>query len=629
MMHKESLSGLYRRFRLLTMRHRPQFVWGIHIAIIMAAFGLAAILQGSTTKPLQTAFSVISFMPFVLAVKLSLFYRLSLFKGSWRYVEIHDLVKIFKAVTVAAVILLIGVYLFTPFRYPVVVIDWCLSLVLIAGSRLTLKYLDHAFKLENDQTVRRAMIVGAGDAGEMICREMLNNPALGYLPVCFADDQPKKHGLQIHGVPVKGASSEIPDLVHEHAIHEIVIAVPSAKSDQFERIFRICKSTGIPFKTVPATRAILEGRATVEQLREVRLEDLLNREPVRVDDRLIGRALKGQRVLITGAGGSIGSELARQVAAFDPAVLILYDRDETALHDIELELKRKLPNGRLFPVLGDVLDHPNLDRVMARHRPEWVFHAAAYKHVPMMEHNPIEAVKVNVLGAHCVAETAVRYGVQKLVYISTDKAVRPSSIMGMTKRIGEMVTLSLFNGKLSSVAVRFGNVLGSNGSVVPLFQKQIAEGGPVTVTDPDVSRFFMTIPEAVQLVLMAGILGDGGEIFILDMGEPVKIVDLARKLIELAGLEPDRDIKLVFTGLRPGEKLHEELLIEGEDILPTQHEKIKQVRSNHLPESVKADRIALAIKDLEQLVLLQDAEGSTQYLSTLILKIDGGHMRKG
>lgn len=570
----------------------------------------------------------LSFLPFVLAIKLFLFYRFSLFKGSWRYVETHDLVNIFKATTWAALILVIGAYAFTPLRYQVVAMDWFISLVFIAGSRLTLKYLDHTLRVEDGHAIRRALIIGAGDAGEMICREMLNNPGLGYLPVCFADDQPRKDGLQIHGVPVLGVSSEISEIVHRHGIDEIVIAIPSASPDAFGRIFNICNSTGIPFKTVPATRAILEGRAAVEQLREVRLEDLLNRQPVRIDERLLHRALKDQRILITGAGGSIGSELARQIASFNPAAIILYDRNECALYDIELELNKKVPSGRLYAVLGDILDGQKLDRVMAQHKPHWLFHAAAYKHVPMMERHPIEAVKVNVLGTQCVADTANRHGVQKMIYISTDKAVRPSSIMGMTKRIGEMITLNSLNGRLSSVAVRFGNVLGSNGSVVPLFQRQIAEGGPVTVTHPDVSRFFMTIPEAVELVLMAGILGKGGETFILDMGQPVKIVDLARKLITLAGLKSDRDIKLLFTGLRPGEKLHEELLIEGEDILPTEHEKIKQIRANHHLEPVKTDRVASALKDLDRLISLQDGEGLMRYLGALILEMDGGHTRR-
>jgi FlaA1/EpsC-like NDP-sugar epimerase len=397
--------------------------------------------------------------------------------------------------------------------------------------------------------------------------------------VGFIDDDPSKRGLRVCGTPVLGTVDDLPALVQKHDVGEVLIAIPSASGARLRRIVDRCEEAGVHHRVLPTLGELVEGSVMYTQMREVKVQDLLARAPVKLDLARVRTLIAGRTVLVTGAAGSIGSELCRQIAAHEPKTLVLYDRYENGIFVMEMELSARFPNVRLVPVLGDVLLEDQLKSVFTAHRPEIVFHAAAYKHVSMAERNVLEAVRNNLLGTRNVAHAAVEYGAKEFVLVSTDKAVRPTSIMGATKRAAELVVQEMRGSSCRAVAVRFGNVLDSSGSVVPLFRQQIARGGPVTVTDEKVSRYFMTIPEATQLILQAASLGEGGEIFILDMGEPVRIVELARQMIRLSGLEPDEDIAITFTGLRAGEKLHEELMTPDEETAATYHDRIKVVRS--------------------------------------------------
>jgi len=444
--------------------------------------------------------------------------------------------------------------------------------------------------------------VGAGDAGEMILREMMKNPRLGYSPIGFVDDDRNKRKNTIHGFTVYGNTRDIPELVKKHDVNEVVIALPSATGKAIMRIVNICKRTEVKFKTLPFVSDLIDGNVSISQIRDVAIEDLLGREAVSLDMPLIGHELNDKVVLITGAAGSIGSELVRQVSNFKPKLILLFERGENDLYHLENELNKWDCCTTFVSYVGDVRDENSVRTCFERYRPSYVFHAAAYKHVPMMELNPVEAVKNNVFGTRVLTDMAAEFKVEKFVLISTDKAVRPTNVMGATKRVAELLLQAKnleADAKTEFVAVRFGNVLGSNGSVIPHFKRQIIEGGPVTVTHPEVTRFFMTIPEAVQLVIQAGAMGQGGEISLLEMGESVKIKDLAENLIRLSGKVPGKDIVIEYTGLRPGEKLYEELLTEGEGIKETRHEKIKVLECGKLDTGLLyacIDELELACK---------------------------------
>jgi FlaA1/EpsC-like NDP-sugar epimerase len=391
----------------------------------------------------------------------------------------------------------------------------------------------------------------------------------------FVDDDVKKKGQYFQGIPVLGTQEELPAICKTYGVDEVIVAVPSATGAQIRSIVERCQSLGVKFKTLPGVGDLIDGKVTVQHIRDVSLEDLLGRKPIHLDSGLIASYLKGRCVLVTGAGGSIGSEICRQVSRFQPEKLILFENSETPLFLIEQELAKTFPDIHVLPIIGDIRNRSRVNVIFAEQMPQVVFHAAAYKHVPMMELNPAEAVNNNIRGSMLLADAAIRVGVETFVMISTDKAVRPTNVMGATKRAAEMYVQSLTrDAKTRFVTTRFGNVLGSNGSVIPTFTEQIRNGGPVTVTHPEVTRFFMTIPEASQLVLQAGSMGQGGEIYLFDMGRPVRIVDLAEELIKLSGMRPHEDIEIIFTGLRPGEKLYEELLLDEEGVLPTHHEKI-------------------------------------------------------
>ena len=574
---------------LLRKYSKQLVVIAIDTMLITVSLVLSYALRFNTLDLGLHAPQILIALPVLLPLRLGVFLSMGLYRGMWRFTGTRDLISLIKAVTISSG--LVMAVLFLVFRledYPrsVFLIDWFVVLVLVGGSRFAYR-LYHEGSLHTgmnrDAAARNVLIVGAGRAGEMILREILGNYRLNYTPVGFVDDSRKKRNMTIHGFRVLGNTRELPSLIKEYAVAEVFLAIPGASGAAKRRIMRTCKRAGIKSKTLPAVSEILSGSAKVSMLREFQIEDLLGREPARLDTASIRDFLKDKTVMITGAGGSIGSELCRQVAQFSPKRIVLFERSEYNLYQIHMNLHDLFPEVLVSPVIGDILQQNRVEQTFAKFLPEVVFHAAAYKHVPLMEMNPLEALWNNVQGTAIVARCSHTYGVRKFVMVSTDKAVRPTNIMGVSKRIAELICQGIGSAsKTQFVTVRFGNVLNSVGSVIPLFKRQIEKGGPVTVTHPEVYRYFMTIPESVQLIMQAGAMGKGGELFLLDMGEPVKIVDLARDLISLSGLEPDKDIKIVFTGLRLGEKLYEELLTEGEEIKSTLHEKIKVAKSDSI-----------------------------------------------
>ncbi|RMF68921.1 MAG: polysaccharide biosynthesis protein, partial [Calditrichaeota bacterium] len=550
---------------------------------VSLSFFLAYLIRFDGALPASQRRIFISVLPFLLLVTLSSYYGFRLYKGLYQYSSAKDLLTLVTAHSVGLVAfraLLPLLHLpWTP--HSVLLIFWALGLVLSGGVRFSYRLLREIAALPHKDR-RPVLVVGAGCAGEMILRQLRIDAALNYYPVGIVDDDPDKRSTTIHGVPVLGTTKDIPEIASALGVEQIIIAVPSASARQMRTIVGYCEQAGVDFKTVPGPRELINGQVTLNQLRGVKIEDLLEREPVRTDAERIGDFLKNKVILVTGAGGSIGQELCRQIMEYKPEKLIMLDRAENSLFYLENDMKGRWIGG-FTAVVGDVCDAAKLDQVMAEYRPEIVFHAAAHKHVPLMELNPEEAIKNNLKGTRTVAEVAKRHRVKRFVLISTDKAVEPTSIMGASKRLAELyVQGANRDGRTKFITVRFGNVLGSNGSVVTLFQKQIERGGPVTVTDPEMTRYFMTIPEAVTLILQASTIGEGGEIFVLDMGEPIKVVDMARHLISLSGLEPDRDIAIEFTGKRPGEKLFEQLWQKGERPRRTEYEKILVARSNGL-----------------------------------------------
>ncbi|MCD6225122.1 MAG: polysaccharide biosynthesis protein [Deltaproteobacteria bacterium] len=535
-------------------------------------------------------------LPVLLIIKITCFYFFDLYRGMWRYTSVEDLLNIIKACTVSS--LLIITYLLFSNRFigvprSVFIIDFGFTVLLIAGLRLSVRFYFEHFTGDGFRVIlsrfskglfktgkidiTKLLIIGAGDGGEKIYREIHDNSKLLYNVVGFLDDNPVKLEKKIHGIPILGSIKHIGSVMKKSGADEALIAIPSAGAEEMRRIVEICKKSGIKFKTVPGMGELLTGQVSISAIREVSYQDLLSRDVIRLDKDKIGSYLTGGRVLITGAGGSIGSELCRQVCRFNPSSVMLYESAESPLYEIELELKKRFKSVTVVPVLADIRDKTQLTHVFKQYKPQTVFHAAAYKHVPMMELHPWKAIENNIAGTLNLVEVAKKFKIKQFVFVSTDKAVRPANVMGASKRVSEMIVQSRNKDddcKTRFISVRFGNVLGSVGSVVPLFKKQIKEGGPVTVTDPEVTRYFMTIPEACQLILQAGAMGKGGEMYIFDMGQPVKIADMAEDLIRLSGLEPGRDIKIEYTGLRPGEKLFEELITEGEKTLPSCHEKI-------------------------------------------------------
>jgi len=604
------MSGGFERLRSRSMAFAHDL-----LMVPLAWLGAYWLRFNLETPPDDFLAAALAAVPLVLLVQALVFRLFGLYRGVWRFASLPDLMRILKAVLAGTALVFLLLFVFTrleqvPRSVPPLYLF--LQLLLLAGPRLLYRWRkDRRLDLSAGQ---RVLIVGAGSAGEMLVRDMMRGPERDYHPVAFVDDLPRRQGGEIHGIPVAGACDLIPELVERLQIDVIVLAIPSADTRHMQRLVGLCERAGVPFRTVPRLRNLMDGRVTVEQVREVAIEDLLGRDPVQLDWDGIRAGLADRVILVTGGGGSIGSELCRQIARLGPGRLVILEQSEYNLYTVELELRQLFPDLQLEYLLGDVTDAVTVERLFAAQRPQVVFHAAAYKHVPLLEGQAREAVRVNLLGTREVAEAAHRHGCQEFVLISTDKAVNPANVMGTTKRLAELYCQDL-DGRSATryITVRFGNVLGSAGSVVPLFRRQIEQGGPLTLTHPDMERFFMTIPEACQLIMQAGVLGQGGEIFVLDMGEPIKIRYLAEQMIRLSGRDPE-EVPIEFIGLRPGEKLYEELFYHDEDLTPTAHSRIRVARHRALD----GERLHQGLELLERDVAAYNPDHLVQQMQRLI-----------
>ena len=620
-------------------RHRFVVSLLIHAILFVVAFLLAYLVRFDLAAEVEAtwfAHQFLPWLPFVLVTKLIVFGLMKQFRADWTYAGVRDIVNVLLATWVSFALIYAPILLFRWFPewsgeeapqffklYPqgVVLLDFFATVFLVCTARLGYRLYMEELRPVSPEGLKRVLIIGAGRAAEVVIREISRMRVDRYRVAGLVDDDRAKRNMTIHGVHVLGTTDDIPRICEEHEVDEIILAIPSATQKELRRIIEVCSGTKLNFQALPSVGDLIDGRVTVSQIRPVDIEDLLGREAVQLDTEAVAHFLNDRRVLITGAGGSIGSEMCRQVCHFGPARLILVEQAETPLFDIQNELKETFPD---IPVTASICDIGDRERVMAlwgQCKPDVVIHAAAHKHVPLMERNSCEAIKNNIFGTKNVADACCEHDVAEFVLISTDKAVNPSSVMGASKRIAEIYTQAL-NGhahcKTQYKAVRFGNVLGSAGSVVPTFRKQITAGGPVRVTHPEMQRYFMTIPEAAQLVLQAAATGSGGQIFLLDMGEPVKIVDLARQMITLSGFRPGEDIDIVFTGVRPGEKLFEELRTEGEDIQPTMHPKVNIWRSR----PTEWDAVETAINDLAAVCNTIDRDAVVAALQKIIPEYD-------
>ncbi len=585
----------------LSPLHRKLILIGLDAIAVSVAFILAILIQFPHDSALTLIHTQRAWIAGLVAVRLAVFFGMGLYDLIWKYASVQEVGRVVKAVLLGTLIVmaaqeLIGIH---PYSGRVLIIDWLITVMSVGGIRISLRlYRDYLIDLgarQKSADKTRVLIIGAGDGGEMMVREMKRNSKSSYSVVGFIDDRVGKVGKSIHQVPILGTTSELAEIVGHHHIKEAIIAIPSASGNVIRRIIAQCDAVGIAYKITPSLSDILNGQVSLNQLRNVNIEDLLGRAVIDTDISSISNYLGGARVLITGAGGSIGSEISRQIAAFSPKTITLVDHAETALYEIDMEiLNSSSSKTTLTSLVANVNDQIRMAGIFDALRPTVVFHAAAYKHVPLMEFNPEEVILNNVGGTRTLLQLSGEYQVQEFVLISTDKAVRPTNAMGATKRLCEILLqiASETYPATKFAAVRFGNVLGSQGSVVPLFKRQIEAGGPVTVTHPEITRYFMTIPEAVRLVIQAGALANGGEVFILDMGEPVKVLNLARDLIQLSGKEGE--IEIQFSGLRPGEKLYEELFFDASQLVDTPHKKIFVTK----PNPVDLDQFAAAIDEL-------------------------------
>lgn len=576
--------------KLLKIRNRHLLVFDIIFLLISPVLALAIRLDG------QIDFQYYSTALFYCAItflvtNIFIFYKLGLYKRYWNSASVDELAKIIYIVFFAIVVESLFFVLFynlSLFEFEILpkslpLLDGIITFILVASSRFSIRLIE---RLNERRKIsyhgERVLVVGSGKSGTSIVQEMQRNPQLGLNPVAFVDDDTEKRGLKIRGIPVMGTRNSIPEVITKMDINKVIIAMPTALGSDIRDIVSICRNTGVQTRTIPGIYELLDDKIRIESIRQVQIEDLLRREPVKTDIKKVEDFLNGKKVLVTGSGGSIGSELCRQILKCNPSEIVLLGQGENSIFDINYELRKRISiiNGKqlltnIRTVIANIRSYDRIDKLLEEIRPDVIFHAAAHKHVPMMEMNSCEAISNNVKGTQNLIDLSLKHNVDHFVFISTDKAVNPSSIMGASKRVAEMIVLKAarVHGRNYST-VRFGNVLGSRGSVVLTFKKQIAEGGPVTITHPDIQRYFMTIPEAVQLVLQASVIGNGGEIFVLDMGKPIKILDLAKDIIRLSGYEVDKEIKIIHTGLRPGEKLFEELFIPGEIYEKTIHEKI-------------------------------------------------------
>ncbi|OGW29205.1 MAG: hypothetical protein A2X59_09480 [Nitrospirae bacterium GWC2_42_7] len=655
---KINYTGIYLKFSKCIMEYRHLFVTLLFLAQTAIANYLAFVIRFDAVLTSDILRIYFTYLPLLLLLRFAFFLRDGLYKGLFRYASTSDLVKIIKSTTAGSIVFMFIVhYLIGDAGYPksIYILDWMLSMILSGGNRLFIRVFREYMFL--DPFRKKILIVGASDAGEMIVREMKSSNKYMYQPIGFIDDV-QSIGLTIHGVPILGNCKMIPEIVKTHKPDEILISVSNDMHRTIKEVYDLCKPFNIPIKKLPEINDMLDGNVMVgakfgqrlldanlvteENIQEalalqeneggrlgakliklghiaedkmlsfiskqygithmkpISLEDLLQRESVKSDNTSVMNFIKGKSVIITGAGGSIGSELCRQIIKYKPSHLLLIDRYENTLYEVDIELRNAGNGVQLSSIIVDIQDRSALDRLFSKHKPEVVFHAAAYKHVPLMETSPIEAVKNNIFGTINIIDTASKYGAESFVLVSTDKAVNPTSIMGATKRIAEFLTINMNNySRTRFSTVRFGNVLGSNGSVVPIFKEQLKNGGPLTVTHPEIERFFMLIPEAVQLVLIAAAAGEGGELFVLDMGKPIKIADFAENFIRLSGFIPHKEIQIKFTGLRPGEKLYEELFDKTEKSIPTFHNKLMIA----IPEIPPLALISQYISELEHAVL--------------------------
>lgn len=584
--------------------------------LVLAALLLAFLLRFDFALSSANAERMAVAAPLLLACRIPSLIAYRLHRDLWRYVGFADVTRLLKAVTLGSVTFA-GIVLFLyggAFPRSVILLEWIATMSLLTGGRLVYRATTEARVKGKAERPRRALIVGAGAAADLLIRDIRKNPAMAYEVVAVVDDDPMKIGSRFQGIDIVGDIDAIPEACERLEIDEILIAIPSAAPGERRRILEHARAADVIFRTVPDLSFILRGRARVSQLQEVSPEDLLHREPFELDEERIREHVQGRTILITGAAGSIGSELCRQLLRFRPGKLVIVDRAESPLHMLWLELGRYPVSVSVEAAVGDIQDSARMEALLLQHRPHAVYHAAAYKHVHLMEQSPGQAIRNNVLGTEVVARAAIASGVERFVFISTDKAVRPVGIMGMTKRVAEDVLMSLGGHGTQFVAVRFGNVLGSQGSVLPIFKWQIANGGPVTVTDPEAQRYFMLISEAAQLVIEAASIGEGGEVYFLDMGEPVRIIDLAENLIRMAGYRPNEDIELQVTGLKPGERLAEELVREQEEMLPTTHDRVRRLA----PRAFVAERFLARYEGLRQAAELNDSERATRLLKQLV-----------
>lgn len=600
--------------------------------IFMLAIVLAYLFRFEFSLDSNQIQQIISVIVWMIPLKIIVFFVFGIYRGMWRYTSIKDFWLLARACTLSLLLVMfIILYInrFEGYSRAVFVIDGVFTFLLIGGERMIIRTF---FAIYSSRTInanssvkmhmKQVLIIGAGDAGEKILREIFDNHQLNYQVIGFIDDNPEKQRRSIHGIPVLGKVENLPNILKKVAVQEILVAIPSASGDQIRHVVEVCRSCNISHKILPGIGELIDGRVSVKALRDISYEDLLGRPPVHLNIQCIRNYLDGKTVLITGCGGSIGSELCRQVIKFQPHSIILLDASETNLFNIQMEMQNERYCRNYEAVLGHVQNKKLMNDIFKKYKPQIVFHAAAYKHVPMLEKNPWEAVFNNIIASRIAMDMSIKHHVERFVLISTDKAVRPTNVMGASKRVTELIMQSFQDNSTRLMAVRFGNVVGSSGSVIPIFRRQIEQGGPVTVTHPEINRFFMTIPEASQMILQAGAMGEGGEVFVLHMGTPVRIADMARDLIHLSGKEPDTDIKIVYTGLREGEKLFEELITAGEDVFPTSHEKIMVMRPCHFNEvkAMQEDREMLEkkINELVKDALRHDANAIKKKLKEIV-----------
>ena len=584
------------------LKHRRIIVFIVQTLLVPCSYFAAFLLRFDFNIDQEMVVEpFLKTVPLLLLSRIIFFYYFDLFSGWWRYVGIEDFIKIVNSIIFSSLLFIALVVFFfglEGFPRSVFLIDTILIAVILCGIRVLAKTVREKFEIKKfEGSAKKIFIMGAGNTGIAVLNEIKNSfSKLHYKPLGFLDDDPLKKGSKIRNLKVLGTHYDIPELITRYDIDEILIAVPSASYKTLLEIFKICDTSNVEYKTLPGISKIISGKTFVSQMRDVAPDMLLGRPTVSfVDEKSrLQKDIFHNCVLVTGAGGSIGSELCRQIAKFRPETLIMYERNEENLYYIDIEISKKFPHINVVSIIGDILNKEKFEHILETYMPDVIYHAAAYKHVPLMEKEPVEAIRNNLIGTKGISDLCVKLGIKKFIFISTDKAVNPSSVMGTTKRMTEKLLQTYGTKPTKFMSVRFGNVIGSSGSVIPLFKKQIAEGGPVTVTHPDTTRFLMTIPEAVHLVLLAGSMGTGAEIYLLEMGTPANIADLAKSLIELSGLTPDKDIAIEYIGLRDGEKLHEELYWEGEDIVPTAHNKIRELTHtsfNYLNYKIQVSKI--------------------------------------